>query len=147
MSVPLNQALRVGAYVVKQHLLGRKRYPLVLMMEPLFRCNLACAGCGKIDYPDPILNQRLSVPDALGATDECGAPVVGLAGGEPLLHKELPQIVRGAIERRKFVTVCTNALLLKKHIDQYQPNRYFNWSVHLDGDRQAHDKSVCQEGV
>ena len=147
MSIALHQALTVGAYVVRQHLSGRKRYPLVLMLEPLFRCNLACAGCGKIDYPDPILNQRMSVADALGAIDECGAPVVVMAGGEPLLHKDLPEIVRGAIARKKFVTVCTNALLLEKTLDQYQPNRYFNWSVHLDGDRDMHDKSVCQTGV
>jgi len=147
LSIALHQALTVGAYVVRQHLSGRKRYPLVLMLEPLFRCNLACAGCGKIDYPDPILNQRMSVADALGAIDECGAPVVVMAGGEPLLHKDLPEIVRGAIARKKFVTVCTNALLLEKTLDQYQPNRYFNWSVHLDGDRDMHDKSVCQTGV
>jgi hopanoid biosynthesis associated radical SAM protein HpnH len=147
LSISLHEALAVGAYVVRQHLAGRKRYPLVLMLEPLYRCNLACAGCGKIDYPDPILNQRMSVADALGAIDECGAPVVVMAGGEPLLHKDLPEIVRGAIARRKFVTVCTNALLLEKVIDQYQPSRYFNWSVHLDGDREMHDKSVCQAGV
>src|ERR1700761_4257696 len=111
MTVPLNQALRVGAYVVKQHLIGRKRYPLVLMLEPLFRCNLACAGCGKIDYPDPILNQRLSVEDCLEASDECGAPVVSIAGGEPLLHREMPEIVQGLMARKRFVYLCTNALL------------------------------------
>jgi len=142
LSISIYEALTVGAYVMRQHLAGRKRYPLVLMLEPLFRCNLACAGCGKIDYPEPILNQRMPVADALGAIDECGAPVVVLAGGEPLLHKDLPEIVRGAIARRKFVTVCTNALLLEKTIDQYRPSRYFNWSIHLDGDRQMHDKSV-----
>jgi len=147
LAISFHEAIAVGAYVVRQHLAGRKRYPLVLMLEPLYRCNLACAGCGKIDYPDPILNQRMSVADALGAIDECGAPVVVMAGGEPLLHKDLPEIVRGAIARRKFVTVCTNALLLEKMIDQYQPSRYFNWSVHLDGDREMHDKSVCQTGV
>ena len=139
--------MRVGAYIVRQHLAGRKRYPLVLMLEPLFRCNLACAGCGKIDYPDKILDQRISLADALGAIDECGAPVVVLAGGEPLLHKELPEIVKGAIARKKFVTVCTNALLLEKRIGLFEPSRYFNWSIHLDGDRQMHDKSVCQKGV
>jgi len=147
VAIALHEALTVGAYVVRQHLAGRKRYPLVLMLEPLFRCNLACAGCGKIDYPDKILNQRMSVADALGAIDECGAPVVVMAGGEPLLHKDLPEIVRGAIARRKYVTVCTNALLLEKHLDSYRPNKYFNWSIHLDGDRGMHDKSVCQEGV
>jgi hopanoid biosynthesis associated radical SAM protein HpnH len=137
----------VGAYVVRQHLKSRKRYPLVLMLEPLFRCNLACAGCGKIDYPDKILNQRLSVKDCLEAVDDCGAPVVSIAGGEPLLHRELPEIVKGIIARKKFVYLCTNALLLEKKIDQYQPSPFFVWSIHLDGDREMHDKSVCQEGV
>jgi hopanoid biosynthesis associated radical SAM protein HpnH len=147
MSIPLQQALKVGAYVVKQHLLGRKRYPLVLMLEPLFRCNLACAGCGKIDYPAEILNQRLSVAECLEAVDECGAPVVVIAGGEPLLHKEIDEVVRGIIARKKFVIVCTNALLLEKKMELFKPNKYFSWSVHLDGDREDHDKSVCQDGV
>src|SRR5436305_10044116 len=119
MSIPLRQMSQVGAYVMRQRLAGRKRYPLVLMLEPLFRCNLACAGCGKIDYPDDILNQRLSVAECMQAMDECGAPVVSIAGGEPLLHRELPQIVRGYLARRKIVIVCTNALLLAKKIDQY----------------------------
>ncbi len=147
MAVPLNQAIRVGAYVLKQHLIGRKRYPLVLMLEPLFRCNLACAGCGKIDYPAEILNQRLSVAECLEAVDECGAPVVVIAGGEPLLHKEIEQVVEGIIARRKFVIVCTNALLLEKKLHLFRPGPYFTWSVHLDGGREEHDKSVCQDGV
>ena len=147
MSVPMRQVARVGAYVVKQHVLGRKRYPLVLMLEPLFRCNLACSGCGKIDYPAPILNQRLSVDDALAAADECGAPVVSIAGGEPLLHKEMPQIVEGLLARRKFIYLCTNALLLEKKMDQYKPHPDFSWDVHLDGDREMHDRSVSQDGT
>ena len=147
MSIPLHQALRVGAYVVKQHLIGNKRYPLVLMLEPLFRCNLACAGCGKIDYPAEILNQRLSVAECLEAVDECGAPVVVIAGGEPLLHKEITEVVEGIIARRKYVIVCTNALLLEKKIEQFEPNKYFSWSIHLDGDQEDHDRSVCQDGV
>jgi hopanoid biosynthesis associated radical SAM protein HpnH len=147
LGIPLRQKLAVGAYVVRQTLSGRKRYPLVLMLEPLFRCNLACAGCGKIDYPDKILNQRLSVDECLEAVDSCGAPVVSIAGGEPLLHRELPQVVKGIIARRKFVYLCTNALLMEKKLDQYQPSPYFVWSVHLDGDREDHDRSVCQEGV
>src|SRR5579872_2238324 len=147
MAVPLHQKLRVGSYVVKQHLMGVKRYPLVLMLEPLFRCNLACAGCGKIDYPDEILNQRLSVDECLEAVDECGAPVVSIAGGEPLLHREIDQVVRGIIARKKFVYLCTNALLLEKKLDLFEPNPFFTWSVHLDGDREDHDKSVCQDGV
>ena len=137
----------VGAYVVRQRLKRCKRYPLVLMLEPLFRCNLGCAGCGKIDYPDKILNQRLSVKDCLDAVDDCGAPVVSIAGGEPLLHRELPEIVKGIIARKKFVYLCTNALLMEKKLHQYEPNPFFVWSVHLDGDKGMHDKSVCQEGV
>jgi hopanoid biosynthesis associated radical SAM protein HpnH len=143
----LQQAVRVGSYVVKQHLMGRKRYPLVLMLEPLFRCNLACAGCGKIDYPAEILNQRISVKDALYAAEECGAPVVSIAGGEPLLHKELPEIVEGLIKQKRFVYLCTNALLLEKKMHLYKPSPFFTWSVHLDGSKAEHDKSVCQEGV
>jgi hopanoid biosynthesis associated radical SAM protein HpnH len=137
----------VGSYVARQHLAGRERYPLVLMLEPLFRCNLACAGCGKIDYPDKILNQRLSVEECLGAADECGAPVVSIAGGEPLLHRDMPRIVEGLIEQRRFVYLCTNARLMEKKLDRYRPSPYFSWSVHLDGDRQMHDQSVCESGV
>jgi hopanoid biosynthesis associated radical SAM protein HpnH len=147
LAIPLRQKIAVGAYVVRQTLARRKRYPLVLMLEPLFRCNLACAGCGKIDYPDKILNQRLSVDECLEAVDSCGAPVVSIAGGEPLLHRELPQVVQGIIARGKFVYLCTNALLMEKKLDQYRPSPYFVWSVHLDGDREDHDRSVCQEGV
>ena len=147
MGIPLLQKFLVGNYLIRQQLAGRKRYPLVLMLEPLFRCNLACAGCGKIDYPDEILNQRISVADALHAVDECGAPVVSIAGGEPLLHKELPAIVKGIIARKKFVYLCTNALLMEKRMSDYQPSPYFVWSVHLDGDKGDHDKSVCQTGV
>jgi hopanoid biosynthesis associated radical SAM protein HpnH len=147
LGIPLLQKLIVGSYVVRQRVVGRKRYPLVLMLEPLFRCNLACSGCGKIDYPDEILNQRISVKDALDAVDECGAPVVSIAGGEPLLHKELPQIVKGIIARKKFVYLCTNALLMEKRMKDYEPSPYFVWSVHLDGAKQDHDKSVCQEGT
>jgi len=147
LGIPLLQKLSVGSYVVRQRLAGRKRYPLVLMLEPLFRCNLACAGCGKIDYPDEILNQRISVEDALEAVDECGAPVVSIAGGEPLLHKELPQIVRGIVARKKFVYLCTNALLMEKRMKDYAPSPYFVWSVHLDGNKEDHDKSVCQAGT
>ncbi|QYY28081.1 MULTISPECIES: adenosyl-hopene transferase HpnH [Cupriavidus] len=147
MPIPFLQVARVGAYIVGKHLARQKRYPLALMLEPLFRCNLACNGCGKIDYPDPILNQRLSVEECLGAVDECGAPVVSIAGGEPLLHKDMPEIVRGIIARRKFVYLCTNALLMEKKLDQYEPSPYFVWSVHLDGDREMHDHSVSQEGV
>jgi hopanoid biosynthesis associated radical SAM protein HpnH len=147
MAVPIQQAIKVGAYVVKQHLLGRKRYPLVLMLEPLFRCNLACSGCGKIDYPAEILNQRLSVEDCLRAVDECGAPVVSIAGGEPLLHKELPEIVEKILAKGKFIYLCTNALLLEKKLDQYKPHPNLCLDIHLDGDREMHDIAVDQDGT
>ncbi len=147
MGVPLKQQIKVGTYIFKQKLMGRKHYPLVLMLEPLFRCNLACAGCGKIDYPDPILNKRLSVEDCLQAADECGAPIVAIPGGEPLLHKEIGEIVKGLVERKKFVSLCTNALLLEKKMHLFEPSDYLFFSVHLDGLKEEHDKAVCQDGV
>ncbi|MGC2413740.1 MAG: adenosyl-hopene transferase HpnH [Stellaceae bacterium] len=147
MAIPLHQKIRVGAYIVGRHLRRVPRYPLVLMLEPLFRCNLACAGCGKIDYPDAILNQRLSVDQCLAAVDECGAPIVVIAGGEPLLHHEIDEIVTGIIARKKFVYLCTNALLIEKKIDLFKPNPFFAWTIHLDGDQEDHDRSVCQTGV
>ena len=147
MAVPLKQQIAVGAYIVKQRLMGRRRYPLVLMLEPLFRCNLACAGCGKIDYPRPILDKRLSVKDCLDAVDECGAPIVAIPGGEPLIHKEIEQIVAGIVAKRKFVSLCTNALLLEKKLHLFKPSPYLFFSIHLDGLREHHDRAVCQQGV
>jgi len=147
VAIPLIQQIRVGAYILKQRLLGNGKYPLVLMLEPLFRCNLACAGCGKIDYPDDILNKRLSVRQCLDAVDECGAPIVSIPGGEPLLHKEIGEIVAGIVARKKFVYLCTNALLMEKKLDLFKPSPYFTFSVHLDGDREHHDIAVCQDGV
>ena len=147
MAIPLLQMYRVGRYVATRRLRGDKRYPLVLMLEPLLQCNLACSGCGKIDYPKEVLQRRMSVADALKAVDECGAPVISIAGGEPLIHKEMPQIVAGITARRKFVYLCTNAILLSRHIDEYRPSPYLTFSIHLDGDRHRHDESVCQEGV
>jgi hopanoid biosynthesis associated radical SAM protein HpnH len=147
LAVPLFQGLKVGQYLASQKLRGIKRYPLVLMLEPLFQCNLACAGCGKIDYPKETLQKRVSLEDALRAVDECGAPMVSIPGGEPLIHKEMPQIVAGIVARKKFVYLCTNAILLPKHIDDYTPSKYLTFSIHLDGSRERHDESVCQEGV
>jgi hopanoid biosynthesis associated radical SAM protein HpnH len=147
VAVPLKQQIAVGAYIVKQRLMGRRRYPLVLMLEPLFRCNLACAGCGKIDYPRPILDKRLSVKDCLDAVDECGAPIVAIPGGEPLIHKEIEQIVAGIVAKRKFVSLCTNALLLEKKLHLFKPSPYLFFSIHLDGLREHHDRAVCQQGV
>lgn len=147
MGIPLLQMATVGTYVLKQKLKGNKRYPLVLMLEPLFRCNLACAGCGKIDYPDAILNRRMSVQECLDAVDECGAPMVAIPGGEPLIHKEIGEIVAGIVARKKFVSLCTNALLLEKKLHLFKPSPYLFFSVHLDGLKDHHDKAVCQDGV
>ncbi len=147
MSIPLIQQYKVGKYILGKKLTGQKRYPLVLMLEPLFQCNLACAGCGKIDHPKEILQKRMSVEDALNAVDECDAPMVSLPGGEPLIHKELPQIVEGIVAREKFVYLCTNAILLRKKMDDYIPSPYLTFSIHLDGNRERHDESVCQKGV
>jgi hopanoid biosynthesis associated radical SAM protein HpnH len=146
LGISLHQKAVVGTYVLRQRLAGRKRYPLVLMLEPLFRCNLACFGCGKIDYPDAILNKRLSVQECLDAVDECGAPMVAIPGGEPLIHKEIGEIVSGIVARKKFVSLCTNALLLEKKLNLFTPSPYLFFSVHLDGLKAHHDKSVCMEG-
>jgi hopanoid biosynthesis associated radical SAM protein HpnH len=147
MAIPLGQQIRIGAYVLGQRLRGTPRYPLVLMLEPLLRCNLACAGCGKIDHPDHILDRRLSVEQCLEAARECGAPVVSIAGGEPLLHPEMDAIVAGLLKQGRYVYLCTNALLLPKRLARFAPHPRFSWSVHLDGDREMHDRAVCQDGV
>jgi hopanoid biosynthesis associated radical SAM protein HpnH len=146
MSLPLGPTLRIAGHAIASQIKGGK-YPLVLMLEPLLRCNLACKGCGKIDYPDAILNRRLSYEQCMEAIEECGAPAVSIAGGEPLLHRDMPRIVEGYVARKKFVILCTNALLLKKKIEDYQPSPYFTWSIHLDGDQAMHDKAVSQDGV
>jgi len=147
LSIPLIQQAKIARYILGKKLSGRKRYPLAMMLEPLFQCNLACAGCGKIDHTKEVLQRRMSVEDALRAVDECDAPVVSIPGGEPLIHKELSQIVQGIIARKKFVYLCTNAILLPKHIDEYEPSPYFTWSIHLDGLEKRHDESVCMDGV
>jgi hopanoid biosynthesis associated radical SAM protein HpnH len=147
MVVPFHREMRIGAYLLKQKIMRRERYPLVLMLEPLFRCNLACVGCGKIDYPDEILNQRLSVQQCLDAVDECGAPMVAIPGGEPLIHREIGEIVAGLVAKKKYVSLCTNALLLEKKLHLFTPSPYLFFSVHLDGLREHHDKSVHQKGV
>ncbi len=147
MGVPFIQQYCVTRYMIRQKLNGRKRYPLVLMLEPLFRCNLACAGCGKIDYPEEVLDRRLSVDECLSAADECGAPIVSITGGEPLIHREMPKIVAGIVQRKKFVYLCTNGLLLETRIKDYTPSPYLTISIHLDGPRERHDELACQRGV
>ena len=147
MSIPLIQQIRVASYIIKQRILARAKYPLVLMLEPLFRCNLACPGCGKIDYEDAILNRRLSVEECLSAVDECGAPVVSIPGGEPLIHKDITKIISGIVARNKFVYLCTNGLLLEKKLELFKPTPYLTFSVHLDGLQEHHDKAVNQTGT
>jgi hopanoid biosynthesis associated radical SAM protein HpnH len=146
MGIPVSQMWTVASYVLKQKASGRKRFPLVLMLEPLFRCNLACAGCGKIQYPGHVLKMQLTPEQCFRAVDECGAPVVSIPGGEPLLHPQIAEIIDGLVERRKYVYLCTNGLLLKKKLHLFKPTKYLSFSVHLDGQRESHDFSVCMEG-
>src|SRR2546428_2960360 len=146
MALPVAQMVTVARYVLKQRLAGRERYPLVLMLEPLFRCNLSCTGCGKIQYPTSILKKNLSIEDCVHASDECGAPGVRIAGGEPLLHPQIGGIARELVARKRFVYLCTNALLLERKLDASQPSKYLSFSVHMDGPRAEHDFSVCREG-
>ena len=147
MAVPLRQAVKVGAYVARQRLRKNDKFALVLQLEPLYQCNLACAGCGKIQHPDEILQRRLSVDQCVAAVEECGAPIVSIAGGEPLVHKEITGIVEALVARKKFVYLCTNAILMEKKLDKFKPSPYFSFSVHIDGLRERHDESVCREGV
>jgi hopanoid biosynthesis associated radical SAM protein HpnH len=146
MSVPASQMWTVASYVLKQKLAGRKQYPLVLMLEPLFRCNLACAGCGKIQYPAHVLKRQLTPQECFQAVDECGAPMVSIPGGEPLMHPQIGEIVEGLVARKKYIYLCTNALLLEEKIHLFKPSKYLSFSVHMDGEREHHDFSVCREG-
>ncbi|MBX5469635.1 MAG: adenosyl-hopene transferase HpnH [Thermoleophilaceae bacterium] len=147
MPVSLRQTLKVGSYILRQKLKGREKYPLIVELEPLFQCNLACAGCGKIQHPDHVLKRRMPVEQAVAAIEECGAPMVSIAGGEPLIHPEIHVIVDELVKRKKFVYLCTNALLLEKKIDNFEPSPYFSWAIHIDGLRERHDESVCRPGV
>ncbi|HTQ60032.1 MAG TPA: adenosyl-hopene transferase HpnH [Candidatus Solibacter sp.] len=146
MPVPISQMWTVATYVLKQKIAGRKRYPFVLMLEPLFRCNLACAGCGKIQYPAHILKKELTPEECFKAVDECGTPMVSIPGGEPLMHPQIDKIVEGLVARKKYIYLCTNALLLKEKLDLFKPSKYLTFSVHMDGQREHHDFSVCREG-
>ena len=147
MGIPLRQSARIGTYLMRQKLAGREKFPLLVELEPLFACNLNCAGCGKIQHPTEVLKQRMPVEQAINAIEECGAPMVSIAGGEPLIHPEIHTIVSELIKRKKFVFLCTNAVPMKKKLDLFEPSPYFAWVVHMDGLRERHDESVCKEGV
>jgi hopanoid biosynthesis associated radical SAM protein HpnH len=147
MPVPMRQSARMASYLMRQKLRRRDKFPLIVELEPLFQCNLACAGCGKIQHPEHVLKRRMSVEQAVGAVEECGAPMVSIAGGEPLIHPEIDEIVRRLVARKTFVYLCTNALLMERKLDQFEPSPYFAWAVHLDGLRERHDESVCRDGV
>ena len=147
MGIPLRQSVKIGFYITRQKLRGRAKYPLIVELEPLFACNLACPGCGKIQHPASVLKQRMPVEQAIGAIEECGAPMVSIAGGEPLMHPQIDEIVRQLIDRKKFVYLCTNAVLVPKHIDKFRPSPYFTWVVHIDGLRERHDEAVAKQGV
>ena len=147
MSVPVGQMIAVVSHVLRERLRGNGRYPLVLMLEPLFRCNLACGGCGKIQHPKEILRSHLTPEQCFRAVDECGAPIVSIPGGEPLLHPQIEEIVAGIVARRKYLYLCTNALKLEEMLPRFTPSRYLAFSVHLDGPREEHDHAVCREGV
>src|SRR5205085_507273 len=147
MAVPLRQSLRVASYLARQRLARREKFPLLVELEPLYQCNLACAGCGKIQHPDHVLRRRMPVEQAVGAIEEAGAPMVSIAGGEPLIHPEIDVIAQELMKRKKFVFLCTNAILMKRKLDLFEPSPYFAWAVHIDGLRERHDESVCREGV
>ncbi|MHB8694767.1 MAG: adenosyl-hopene transferase HpnH [Solirubrobacteraceae bacterium] len=147
MPVPLRQSARMAAYLIEQRLRRREKFPVLVELEPLFQCNLECAGCGKIQHPEHVLRRRMGVEQAIAAIEECGAPMVSIAGGEPLIHPEIDEIVRQLIARKRFVYLCTNAILMERKLEQFEPSPYFAWAVHIDGLRERHDESVCRDGV
>src|SRR5580700_11238305 len=147
MSIPIRQNLRMASYLMRQRLKGVEKYPLIVELEPLFVCNLACPGCGKIQYPTEVLRRRVAPEEAFAAVEECGAPMVSIAGGEPLLHPQIEEIVTGLIKRKRFVYLCTNAVLLQRKLERFKPSAYFSWVVHLDGLKERHDAAVDREGV
>ncbi|PZS15956.1 MAG: adenosyl-hopene transferase HpnH [Acidimicrobiales bacterium] len=147
MAIPLRQNLKIASYLFRQKMAGNKKFPLIVELEPLFACNLSCPGCGKIQYPTDILRQRVSVEDAVAAVEESGAPMVSIAGGEPLLHPQITQMVEALIERKRFVYLCSNAVLMRRKMDKFTPSPYFSWTVHLDGLKERHDKAVDRDGV
>src|SRR5436305_10976993 len=147
MAAKVRQSTRMGWYLMRQRLAKRDKFPLLVELEPLFQCNLECAGCGKIQHPEHVLRRRMPVEQAIGAIEESGAPMVSIAGGEPLIHPEIDEIVRQLLARKKFVYLCTNALLMERKMERFEPSPYFAWAVHLDGLRERHDASVCRDGV
>jgi hopanoid biosynthesis associated radical SAM protein HpnH len=147
MAIPLKQVVKVGAYVMKQKVRGNRKFPLVLMLEPLYRCNLECVGCGKIQHPEEILRKTLTPEQCFKAAEECGAPVVSIAGGEPLIHPQIDEIANGLVFRKKFVYLCTNAILLEKNLHKFTPSTYLTFSIHVDGLEKRHDQLVAREGT
>ncbi|MCL2770584.1 MAG: adenosyl-hopene transferase HpnH, partial [Solirubrobacterales bacterium] len=147
MGITTRQEARIGWYLLRQRLARREKFPLIVELEPLFQCNLACSGCGKIQHPEHVLRRRMPVAQAVGAIEESGAPMVSIAGGEPLVHPEIHEIAAQLVERKKFVYLCTNALLLERRLERFEPSPYFSWAIHLDGLRERHDESVEREGV
>ncbi|MGH9120376.1 MAG: adenosyl-hopene transferase HpnH, partial [Acidimicrobiales bacterium] len=147
MGVPINQSIKVGAYLARQKLAKREKFPILVELEPLFACNLACNGCGKIQHPTDILRRRLSVEQAVAAMKECGAPMVSIAGGEPLLHHQIAEMTEAFLDMGLFVYLCTNALLLERRLERFKPHKRFSWVVHVDGLRERHDESVSREGT
>jgi hopanoid biosynthesis associated radical SAM protein HpnH len=147
VGIPVRQSLKIGLYMARQRVRGRTKFPLIVELEPLFACNLKCPGCGKIQHPASVLKQRMPVEQAVGAIEESGAPMVSIAGGEPLMHPQIDEIVRQLVKRKKFVYLCTNAVLMPKHIHKFRPSPYFTWVVHIDGLRERHDEAVAKEGV
>jgi len=147
MSIPFRQNLAIAAYLLRKKVSKAEKYPLIVELEPLFTCNLSCPGCGKIQHPTEVLRRRLSVDEAVAAVEECGAPMVSIAGGEPLLHPDIVDMAEALMARKRFVYLCTNAVLLRRKIDRFKPSSRFSWVVHIDGLKERHDEAVARKGV
>ena len=148
MRFPLSLTASLAWYIARKKLAnGRSRFPLVLMLEPLHACNLTCTGCGRIrEYQDSIA-QSLTVEQCLRAVDECGAPIVSICGGEPMIYPPLGELVEKILERRKHIYLCTNGMFIEKRLGEFRPSSRFFFNVHLDGMEKTHDMCVERQGV
>src|SRR5262245_40352804 len=147
MRFPLSLTLSMAAYILRKKIAGVKRFPLVLMLEPLRACNLTCTGCGRIREYSTSVKDKLSLDECLAAVDEAATPIVSICGGEPMIYPQIGELVHGILKRRKHIYLCTNGMFIRKRLHEFRPSPRLFFNVHLDGLEETHDKAVERVGV